>query len=360
MRSTGTLVPSFGKDAVSLHKHGTHQWVGRSAALTVAGELQAALHHLCVRQHRAAKVYFSSSPRTSGYFCARSISAMRVADNRVVSVLALYREQLAPLYAEREVTAIARAVFKERLGWDAAQLELRKPDALSESELLKVYLPISRLRTGEPLQYVLGEVEFHGLRLKVDPSVLIPRPETEELVDLVLGSGARPDRIVDIGTGSGCIALALKKGYPGAEVHGWDASAPALAVAATNGRASGSEVHWRLVDILNDAVEFPEGTDLVISNPPYIPVDEAASMERTVLDHEPHIALFAPADDPLAFYRCIASKSFVALPAGGHLWFEGHWSHSSEVGLTLRSMGFASVEVLHDLSGHPRFIHAVR
>ncbi len=285
---------------------------------------------------------------------------MRVSDNRVVSVLAHYREQLSPFYAEREVMAIVRAVFKERLGWDAAQLELRKPEALSESELLKVYLPISRIRSGEPLQYVLGELEFHGLRLQVDPSVLIPRPETEELVHLVLGSAVRPERIVDIGTGSGCIALALKKGYPLAEVHGWDVSPQALAVAAANGRANRLEVHWSLQDIRSGGLSIPPGTDLVISNPPYIPEDESTSLERNVRDHEPHLALFAPADDPLAFYRCIATKAYDALPAAGHLWFEGHWSHSSEVGLLLGSMGFASVEVLRDLSGHLRFIHAVR
>ena len=122
MRSTGTLVPSFGKDAVSLHKHGTHQWVGRSAALTVAGELQAALHHLCVRQHRAAKVYFSSSPRTSGYFCARSISAMRVADNRVVSVLALYREPLFWLFPR--ATIVSGMTWPARCVWRLARRSL--------------------------------------------------------------------------------------------------------------------------------------------------------------------------------------------------------------------------------------------
>src|SRR5690606_37236047 len=139
----------------------------------------------------------------------RFLPSMRIADNRIASVLGLYRSELASRYSESEARAIARAVFHDRMGLDAAGLELHKDDVLSESELLRVYDPVRRLAAGEPLQYVLGTVHFHGLTLEVAPGVLVPRPETEELVELIVRSGIAPRRIVDIGTGSGCIAIAL-------------------------------------------------------------------------------------------------------------------------------------------------------
>src|SRR5690606_5019796 len=142
---------------------------------------------------------------------------MRTGDNRVATVIEFYQRELTDRFPEGEVKAIVRAVFNVRLGWDAMDLELRKQEALSESELLEVYLPLKRIRSGEPLQYILGRTNFHGLEIEVRPGVLIPRPETEELIELIVRSGYRPKKIVDIGTGSGCIALALKKEFPSAE-----------------------------------------------------------------------------------------------------------------------------------------------
>jgi release factor glutamine methyltransferase len=149
---------------------------------------------------------------------------MRTGDNRVATVIDLYQRELASIHSEGEVKAMLRIIFQERLGWNAMDLGSRRDDALSESELLQVYLPLKRLRSGEPLQYVLGTADFHGLRLEVGPGVLVPRPETEELIELILRSGIRPGSIVDIGTGSGCIALALKKEFPESTVTGIDVS----------------------------------------------------------------------------------------------------------------------------------------
>lgn len=281
---------------------------------------------------------------------------IRAADNRVSSVLSAYREQLSERYDEGEARAIARAVFMHRLGWDAAQVEMRRADALHESDLLKVYLPLKRLREGEPLQHVLGQVRFFGLDLAVGPDVLIPRPETEELVERISGSGIRPRRIVDVGTGSGCIALALKRCFPQADVIGLDVSGPALEVARANARSTGLDAGFHAADALDESFTLPHGVDLVVSNPPYIPIEESAMLDEVVRGHEPHLALFAPPGDPLAFYRAIGKAALAGLSPHGQLWFETHWRLAGDAADSLRAIGFTRVEVLRDLSGHDRFI----
>ncbi|MBK8338615.1 MAG: peptide chain release factor N(5)-glutamine methyltransferase [Flavobacteriales bacterium] len=231
---------------------------------------------------------------------------MKLPDNRVLSVVDEYRTQLAARYPDGEVRAIVRSVFQERMGWDAAQLEVKRFESMSESELLKVYLPLKRLVAGEPLQYVLGEVRFHGLALHVDRRVLIPRPETEEMVDRIVRSGIAPSRIADIGTGSGCIALALKNGFPKAEVIAIDSDPGALGVAMTNGLRTGLQVQWELGDALED--DFPLGSfDLVASNPPYVPIGLTGALAAEVLDYEPHLALFVPDEEPLCFFQAIGT-----------------------------------------------------
>lgn len=286
--------------------------------------------------------------------------SLRIATNTVEAVLEQYQRDLSPLYPKGEVRAIACAVFFDRLGWDATDLMLKRENSLSESELLQVYLPLKRLRTGEPLQYVLGSVDFHGLRISVDPSVLIPRPETEELVDLIIRSRTEaPKRILDIGTGSGSIALSLKKAFPAAQVSGIDVSPDALATAGRNAQANELSVEWKRIDVL-DALEKLEPCDLIVSNPPYVPRSEEASLAANVREHEPHLALFVEDVDPLLFYRVIAQRALALLPSGGELWFEGHQLHTPEVGRMLEGLGYAEVRVLKDLSGAPRFTHARR
>jgi release factor glutamine methyltransferase len=284
---------------------------------------------------------------------------MRTADNRIASVLDLYARSLAPSRSEGEVRAITRTVFHERLGLDALQLELHKQRTLSESELLKVYEPLERLEAGEPLQYILGYTWFHGSRLEVTPAVLIPRPETEELVERIAVSGIAPRRIVDVGTGSGCIALALKQLFPEAEVQAIDKSPDALAVARRNAAITGLQVEWVEADILDPATGLSAGTDLVVSNPPYVPASEADGLAPWVRDREPHLALFVPDDDPLLFYRVVGGKAIHALVPGGHLWFEGHHRHIAEVPPLLRTIGYHRVELLPDAGGTPRFVHAI-
>lgn len=285
---------------------------------------------------------------------------MRVATNTVGSLLDLYRAELGARFGAAEARAMARIVFQESFGWDAAELDQRRATSLSESELLKVYTPLTRLRTGEPLQYVLGHAWFMGMKLHVAPDVLIPRPETEELVDLIRQRGRDFKRILDIGTGSGCIALALKSHFPHAEVCGADVSDEALRIARRNGADQNLGVEWEHFDVLEDRVKLPLALDLLVSNPPYVPRAEENDLEAHVRDHEPHVALFVDDADPLLFYRVIASKGLNVLVPGGELWFEGHYKHAIEVGDLLDQLGYSEVRVLNDLSGSARFIHAIR
>ena len=294
-------------------------------------------------------------PAPPGYFCP-----VRAFDNTINAVLQQYHLQLEGLYEPSEVRAIVRAVFADRMGMDTARLELDKEKAISESELLSVYLPLKRLRAGEPLQYVLGKVLFHGLELEVGPGVLVPRPETEEMVDLIIRSGIVPRCIVDVGTGSGAIALALKKAYPAAVVHGVDVSPEALALARRNGQRTGLEVHWHQQDILARDAQLPRDADLVVSNPPYIPRSEEEGLSVHVREHEPYLALFVDTEDPTIFYRVIGSLVERHVIGAPHLWFEGHHQFVTDAAAVLRGLGYGQVDVIDDLSGTSRFIHALR
>lgn len=289
------------------------------------------------------------------YFCT-----VRTPDNKVNTLLGMFERDLADRYDQGERRAIARTVFREQLGWDAAQLESHRGSTLSESELLQVYEPLKQLRAGVPLQYALGRCWFHGLRLEVGPGVLIPRPETEELVDRIIASGRAFTRIVDIGTGSGCIALALWQAFPQAQITGIDISEEALRMARRNGTSLGATVEWRQADVLADDFHLPEGTDLLVSNPPYVPQADAADMAPHVREHEPHIALFVADNDPLCHYRRLAELALRDMQPGAQLWTEGHHLTAREAGALFRSMGLVNVEVLQDLSGNDRYIRAER
>ena len=286
---------------------------------------------------------------------------VRVADNTIGAVVDHYRTELSAMYSPEELKAITLSVFQHQLGQDPMRVLLDRDQRLSESELLEVYLPLKRLRSGEPMQYVLGQVTFHGLTLAVDPTVLIPRPETEELVQRIIDTQAdAPRTIVDIGTGSGCIALALKKAFPEATVHGVDVSGSALGLAETNARANDLKVNWVKADVLTEEIGIGGPWDLVVSNPPYIPEQDSDAMEARVLQHEPHIALFVKDSDPVVFYRRITRFAQERLVPGGALWFETHFRYAEDVLGILEQEGFRSVTLTMDLSGNPRFVHGLR
>lgn len=228
-----------------------------------------------------------------------------------------------------------------------------------------------RIAEGEPVQYVIGETEFCGLTFHVEPGVLIPRPETEELVQLVVNDYAGNQasvRLLDIGTGSGCIAVSLAHLLPGAKVEAWDISDDALMIAKGNAELNEVEVVFNKVDVLSfnapnlqGRISFEDAQfDIIVSNPPYICNKEKVDMEENVLAHEPHLALFVPDDDPLLFYRTIARLGLTALSSGGSLYFEINREYGQETIAMLCELGYVKVELHKDQYGNDRMIHAIK
>ena len=262
--------------------------------------------------------------------------------------------RLVPLYGEREARAIARNAVAELAGLPLSAL-LTDPGAelaaegLAEAE--------AQLIAGKPLQYVVGHTEFCGHRFAVREGVLIPRPETEELVDRILRSERGSRRMLDVGTGSGCIAASLALGLPEAEVFAADISDEALAVAAENFRTLDARVTLRKADALGGLDEaFPGPFDAIVSNPPYVPESDRAAMHPNVRDHEPGLALFVPDDDAIRFYRAIARAGRQMLTPGGRLWFEIYERAAAEIVRMLGAEGYTDTEVREDLFGKPRMV----
>lgn len=259
---------------------------------------------------------------------------------------------LTAIYEAGEAKAIARLVMEVRFGLSMTDVVFGKTGEDAEMQALQ-----QRLLTGEPVQYVLGEADFGGRTFHVEPGVLIPRPETYELCKWSLPPTPSKwkGHILDIGTGSGCIACTLAAEMPNAEVTAWDISDDALRIASENAKRTNVHVSFKKVDVLNTPFLYSEGLDIIVSNPPYICNKERAKMERNVLDHEPPLALFVPDDDPLLFYRAIARYAAKALKPGGALFFEINPLYASEMQQMLGEEGFSHTEVRNDQFGKQRF-----
>ena len=261
--------------------------------------------------------------------------------------------RLAKVYDEGEAKAIARMVYEVRYGLTMSDILLGRDAAVSEAELENIAL---RLEQREPVQYVLGEAEFCGRMFHVAPGVLIPRPETAELCQWVEGQ-----TILDIGTGSGCIAITLAAMFPEAKVTAWDISAEALTIARKNAQRHHVDVQFEQVDILHSPLSnLHSPFSTIVSNPPYICRQEAKAMEQNVLDYESHIALFVPDDDPLLFYRAIADYGLTALKEDGWLYFEINPFYANDLVVLLSKKGYRDIEIKNDQFGKQRFIRARR
>lgn len=271
------------------------------------------------------------------------------------------RQSLIPKYGEGEATAMARLIFHYLKGWDATGLVIHAADTLSPFVLSRINEIEKRLSKNEPLQYILGETYFYGMHLKVDRHTLIPRPETAELVDMIVSEAAnRSDlRVLDIGTGSGAIAIALARNLRFPQVEAVDVSEGALKVAQENAEAMHAQIkllNRNIFDWQPDRKSF----DIIVSNPPYICEKEKTEMERNVLDYEPHMALFVPDDDPLLFYRRIAEIGCDALAKDGNIYFEINPLYAGQLREMLEKMDYRKVIVHKDSSNKERFISALR
>lgn len=279
----------------------------------------------------------------------------------VADILQLFHTSLDALYDANEVETFARLALEHHSGIPYSSYLSHKPKELPVGVLGVYNSVVSRLTNFEPVQYILGTAAFYGLDFTVDSNVLIPRPETEELVDRILKENTGPLRIADICTGSGCIAISLKHNLPQAEVWATDFSDGALAVAAKNAEALKVAVNIIKHNALSNDYEALTGQwDIWVSNPPYIKLSEKESILPNVLNYEPHMALFVPNDDALLFYRQIAVNGLAKLKPGGRLYFETHTDHAQEVANLLSQLGYNSCKIVKDMSGRDRMVTAVK
>lgn len=264
---------------------------------------------------------------------------------------------LTPVYGKGEAQAMMRLIFHNLKGWNLTDQMIHADNPASDYLQSSVAKIIERLKTKEPLQYILGEAYFYGMNLKVTPATLIPRPETAELVDLIVKDyGERKDlHVLDIGTGSGAIAIALARNLPFSDVVAIDISADAIAVAKENASNLRVSVDFRQADVFTFNPE-PDSLDIIVSNPPYIDESEMKDMDSNVLDYEPHSALFVPDDNPLKFYKAIADIAINALVKGGALYFEINPRHGDDMVEMLKSKGLVDIRSHRDISGKIRFI----
>lgn len=267
-------------------------------------------------------------------------------------LMAHLQTELSPLLGPGEASSVARLVLEDIFGWRRGH----RPRTLDADEQLLVWATINRLKAGEPVQYVTGIADFYGLQLKVTPAVLIPRPETEELVEWILEDYPKSEvrHLLDVCTGSGCIPLALKARRPGWVIGGFDVSPEALEIATANRDLLGLDIAFTHSDALMEwaAANY----DIIVANPPYIPPSEKASMSASTLAHEPGLALFVPEDDPLVFYRHIAQEARKVLMDSGQLYLETNEFNNAEVVALLEEMGYQSVTRRQDMAGKWRMV----
>ena len=270
------------------------------------------------------------------------------------------RRALQESYSVQEAANLSRIVCCEMLGQTTIDYYLGKDIILSSKEMQKLNGILARLLNFEPIQYIQGTARFLERSYHVAPGVLIPRPETEELVEVMLREIPSDARILDIGTGSGCIAISLSKAFPNAKVTAWVVSEDALCIARRNNDDLQASVCFVKQDVLAWRGDGGQCYDVIVSNPPYITESEKQEMERNVLDWEPFSALFVPNNDPLLFYRRIGELGRMMLVDGGRLYFEINRAYGEATAMMLCGQGYTGIRILKDISGNDRFVIAER
>jgi len=289
---------------------------------------------------------------------------MRVASNKLTDITAFFYSELNGVYAASEIEAMIDTATAHYLGFSKTERLIKANENINQSDLLHLYDCCKALKKNIPLQYILGEAWFYDLKFYVNPHVLIPRPETEELADLIIKENKTAASILDIGTGSGCIAITLKNKLSQAQVFACDISKEALAIAEKNAKANTAPVTFFEADVLSTEA-FQKNNlnrfDVIVSNPPYIKESETPTLEKHVLDQEPHLALFVKGNDAIIFYKKIIDLCHEMLLAKGCLYFELNpltadavkdYAHASAL--------FETVALITDMSGNTRFLKAVK
>lgn len=271
------------------------------------------------------------------------------------------KEVLSPLYSTGEIKNIVRIIFENIKNYSQVDIIMNQDEILSQFIKDKVDMILKRLVNHEPIQYIFNEAYFQGLTLKVTPDTLIPRPETEELIDIIVKENNQSDlHVLDIGTGSGAIAIALAKSLKFPIVDAIDISQKAIDIAQENAKAHKVKINFIMNDILSAEIPTNSVYDIIVSNPPYITLREKDSMEPNVLDYEPHTALFVPDNDPLMFYRAITHYAVYALNPGGRIYFEINSLYGKETAKLLSDNNFIDVDIIKDMYGLDRFVSAAK
>ena len=295
---------------------------------------------------------------------------MKTPSNSVQDCRKYYASQLESIYGSDEANALIMILLEHYFNIDRVKIALEPDLRLSESELLTLHFAVKELMKNRPIQYIIGETEFCGMRFFVNENVLIPRPETHEMVEMIANFARRDNacvirtgcKIIDIGTGSGCIAISLAKLIPNSNVTAIDVSEEALEVARKNAEDNGVNVHFVLDDIIQPTTAelIDNQFDIIVSNPPYVCESEKSEMRANVLDHEPSSALFVPDNDPLIFYRKILEFAQKVLKPNGQIWFEINEKFGKETAELCREKGFKNVEVIKDFRGKERIVRTSR
>ena len=270
------------------------------------------------------------------------------------------RKRITLIQDLSETESMLYLILESVAGITRSDIIAQKAVSLTSAETSKLDAMLDRVNKNEPVQYILGVAHFFGQEFSVNPSVLIPRPETELLVEEVLKRASTASgKILDIGTGSGCIAITLAKKLPQKSVIAFDIRDDALRTASENAKQLGAIVNFQRVDILKDEILHQE-LEFIVSNPPYIAVSEKGAMNSNVLDHEPHLALFVPDNDALIFYKAIAKKGFQVLKPEGRILVEINERFGKETADVFRMEGFTQIEIVKDLQGKDRIVAAVK
>lgn len=279
----------------------------------------------------------------------------------VSALVDLFRQELVPIYGKGEVEQFIVLAFEDVLQYSKLDIFMHGPEAIPTDLIARFFEILENLKESKPIQYILGKTVFYGLPLQVNKHVLIPRSETEELIHWILqDEGKKPETILDLGTGSGCIALSLKDQINKARVYGADISIAALNVAKNNALDNDLQVEFFQFDIISqESLGFMK-FDLIVSNPPYVRISEKEWMEKNVLNNEPHLALFVEEEDPLLFYRKIVDLAEGHLNKHGKLYFEINQAYGAEVAQLLRDRGYDHVTLKKDFNGKDRMVRGTK